>query len=333
MKTHTTNTLNEIEKEKKEEVTVNFIFENKKQDYPLDPVTVKEALNSEKAKEWVESIKAEANNFLKRQSWKKVSRNKVTQMGRKIIKCKTIFKTKVEADKSCRFKTRMTMKGFMLQPGIDYKETLSPVATETSTRMVINIYLYGAEGLPENNDIKFKIDMIDIEAALLEGKLPNPVYIEFPPGLLEVGIITEEESRTKCIELSGGMYGSPKSAIQFFREYSNHLKQHEYQQNRMDPTVSYKRDEKGRTVIISVVHVDDTLIVGTQEEIKTFKITVGKRFEYTDKDGFKKHLGVWYEESRDKNGNRCMIARMNNTVESIISTFEQHFRQKKLRTR
>jgi len=54
-------------------------------------------------------------------------------------------------------------------------------------------------------------------------KLPNPVYIEFPPGLLEVGKITEEESKTKCIELSGGMYGSPESATQFFREYSKHL--------------------------------------------------------------------------------------------------------------
>jgi len=65
--------------------------------------------------------------------------------------------------------------------------------------------------------------MIDFEAEFLEGKLPNPVNIKFPPGLLEVGIITEEESRTKCIELSGGMYGSPESAIQFFREYSNRL--------------------------------------------------------------------------------------------------------------
>jgi len=88
-------------------------------------VTAKEALNSEKAKEWEDSIKAEANNFHKK-SWKKVSRNKVTQMGRKSIKCKIIFKTKVEADKSCRFKIRMTMKGFMVQPGIDYKETFHP---------------------------------------------------------------------------------------------------------------------------------------------------------------------------------------------------------------
>jgi len=99
----------------------------------------------------------------------------------------------------------------------------------------------------------------------------------------------------------------------------------------MDPSVFYKRDEKGRTVIIAVIHVDDTLIVGTQEEIKKFKIIVGKRFGYTDKDNFKKHLGVWYEESIDENGNRCIIARMNNTIESIISTFEQHFKQKKLR--
>jgi len=59
------------------------------------------------------------------------------------------------------------------------------------------------------------------------------------------------------------MHGSPESAIQFFIEYSNHLKQHEYQQSRMDPSVFYKRDDKGRTAIIAVIHVDDTLIVGT----------------------------------------------------------------------
>ena len=41
-------------------------------------------------------------------------------MGRKIVKYKTIFKTKIEADKTCGFKTRMIMKGFMLQPGIDF---------------------------------------------------------------------------------------------------------------------------------------------------------------------------------------------------------------------
>ena len=46
---------------------------------------------------------------------------------------------------------------------------------------------------------------------------------------------------------------------------------------------------------------------------------------------FKKHLGVWYEESIDENRKRCIIARMNNTIESIISTFEQHFKQKQLR--
>ena len=30
-------------------------------------------------------------------------------------------------------------------------------------------------------------------------KLPNPVYIEFPPGLLEVGKITEEESKKNAL--------------------------------------------------------------------------------------------------------------------------------------
>jgi len=78
----------------------------------------------------------------------------------------------------------------------------------------------------------------NIEAALLEGELPNPVYIEFPQGLLEVGIITEEESRTKCIELSGRMYGSPESAIQFFDHFLYNLYKHRFLLSETNPRVS-----------------------------------------------------------------------------------------------
>ncbi len=293
-----------------------------------DPDTVNEAMNTDRWEEWKKGIKAEAYNFEKRQSWKRRLRHKILQMGRKIVKCKTIFKTKIETDLSYRFKVRFTMKGYMLQAGVDYKETFSPVATETSTRMVILIYLYGVDGLPEAPDIIYVIDMIDIEAAFLEGDLPKPVYIEFPPGLLEAGLITEEEAKNECIELTGGMYGSPESALQFFNAYINHLKKHGYKQSRMDPSVVYKKDARDRTVLIAVIHVDDTLLVGTKEEIQIFKDTIKTRFGYTDKDGFKKHLGIWYERDVDEEGNKCMIARMDDNINNIISTFELHTKQK-----
>ena len=95
-------------------------------------------------------------------------------------------------------------------------------------------------------------------------------------------------------------------------------------------SVFFKKDEAERTVLLAVIHVDDTLIVGTEEEISKFKAIVGKRFGYTDKDGFKKHLGVWYEQSMDDNGNRSIIATMNDSIENIINTFETHWKKGKV---
>ena len=45
---------------------------------------------------------------------------------------------------------------------------------------------------------------MDVEAAFLEGKLTNSMYIELPPGLVELGFIDEEDANNTCIELNGG---------------------------------------------------------------------------------------------------------------------------------
>jgi len=60
------------------------------------------------------------------------------------------------------------------------------------------------------------------------------------------------------------MYGSLESAIQIFKEYSNHLKELGYQQSRMDPFVFFIKDEKERPMLLTFIHVNDTLIVGTK---------------------------------------------------------------------
>ncbi|MEL7196344.1 MAG: reverse transcriptase domain-containing protein [Bacteroidota bacterium] len=190
--------------------------------------------------------------------------------------------------------------------------------------MAIACYLYGSDGLPEHKDIKYDIDLIDIEAAFLEGKLPKPVYIEFPPGLLETGIITKDESKTKCIKLLNGMYGDPQSALQFFKVYVNHMKEKGgYMQSRMDPSVLYKKNSDGVTTLIAVMHVDDTLLVGTKDAIEDYKTVVKDRFGYTE-EGFHKHLGVWYQRLNDENGETIVVASMPDNINGIISTYEDH---------
>ena len=185
-----------------------------------NPETVEKALTGRESENWKQGIAQEVMNFIKRKCWKKVHRSVPYNLGKKIMKTKTIFKKKIEPDKTTRYKVRMCSKGFLMQPGVDFKQSYSPVGVETSTHVLIGIYLHNADN--SDPDKRFHLETIDIEAAFLEGKMENRTFVEFPDGLLQLGFITEEEKRTHCIELLKSMYGNVDAALIFFRTYRDH---------------------------------------------------------------------------------------------------------------
>jgi hypothetical protein len=85
----------------------------------------------------------------------------------KIMKTKTILKKKHDANKEIGFKMRMCSKGFFQTLlGVDFKEPFSPVARETSVRVILcEFYLHYADG---HDGLVYKIEAIDIEVAFLE---------------------------------------------------------------------------------------------------------------------------------------------------------------------
>ena len=58
------------------------------------------------------SVEVEINNFIKRGSWEKVSREKAKSESRKIIPCKWVFKIKYELDNTVRYKTSLCVNRF-----------------------------------------------------------------------------------------------------------------------------------------------------------------------------------------------------------------------------
>jgi hypothetical protein len=158
---------------------------------PGEPATMKEALASPESKQWKESIKKEINNFLDRKVWKKVNRKTVlSELKRKLITTKWIFKKKVEQDKTIRFKARCVSRGFMQIPGVDYTESFAPVASDTAIRTIIAMFLYYQN---KNRSDIWKLEMFDVEAAFLNAELTKPVYIEWPQGMEEMGFINQED--------------------------------------------------------------------------------------------------------------------------------------------
>jgi hypothetical protein len=145
------------------------------------------------------------------------------------------------------------------------------------------------------NRLKYGMDMINIEAAFLEGDRDKPTSIKWPVGMLELRFITKEEFKESCIELMRSMYGNIDAAIKFFKTYKKHLLMViGLIRSMADPCVFYKKDEQGqRTVLIATVFVDDmVLLLGIWLEINNCKAEIEKHFGYTDLGKQKKHLGV-----------------------------------------
>ena len=277
---------------------------------PLTPSSFKQAITGPEGVSWKESMIKECRHFLDRNGWKKTSR--ASLKGRSIISTRWIFKRKVEATGEIRLKSRVVIRGFSAIPGVDYTESFSPVATDTSIRVTLALGLF----------FRWKVEMIDYEAAFLNARLEQPVYAEWPEGAAELGLISREEEESTCLAVSVAMYGNPDSPLRWMLTLRNKLIQEmNMKQSQADPCVFYKRKEN-KLVLIATLYVDDTCITGSDDEIAWFKRELSRHFKIEDLGTIRKHLGVWWSFKRDNEGNRCLAASMTQFVDDVVEQYE-----------
>ena len=107
-----------------------------------DPKTFEQVLGTKRGRLWRFSMISEVNNFLYQNAWIPRNLERVRKKGRKPISVKWVFKTKLEPDGSERLVSRIVTKGYLQVPSVDITEKFSPVATDTSTRIIIRMTLY-----------------------------------------------------------------------------------------------------------------------------------------------------------------------------------------------
>ena len=265
--------------------SAHFMFNTAVASDSGEPKTFKEVLELEDPVEkerWTKLVVNEARNFIQRNTWSNYPRVKVKEEGKKMIGTKLVFKKEIEAEGSKApdtygvhgHKTRGVTLGYQLIPGIDYTESHSHVANDTSVRMAIAITLYHDD---------WDIHVIDIEAVFLEQKLKKPLYIEWLPRMVEMELISQEDADKYVCLLTGGFYGNMQVALAFFQEYREHFtKEINMKQSLNDPFVFYLRDERDNLVLLaflSFLHVNDTLVAGEPKWIDWYKKMVGTRFK------------------------------------------------------
>jgi Reverse transcriptase (RNA-dependent DNA polymerase) len=101
---------------------------------------------------------------------------------------KWIFKEQINPDGTIKYKARCVSRGFMQLPGVDYTESFAPVASDSGIRIVIGIFLFFLHMVPQD---EWVLETFDVEVAFLNAKLKNPVYIEWPKGIKELGFLSQ----------------------------------------------------------------------------------------------------------------------------------------------
>jgi hypothetical protein len=116
-------------------------------------------------KTWFKSLNAELENFLSRDAWELLPRHKMPT-DRKTLRCRWVFREKTDGTK----KSRSVIRGYEQEPGVDYVESYSPLATNTTIKVALAQAMYLQKSFED-----WVTDMVDVEAAFLNALVDTDV--------------------------------------------------------------------------------------------------------------------------------------------------------------
>jgi hypothetical protein len=138
--------------------------------HETEPTSFQDAISGAESKEWIEAIQSQVSSLEENQTWGPCC----SPPGRKAIPIKWVFKKKTNAEgKVFRYRARLVCKGFIQRQGIDFVETLAPLAKFQSIRCLIAIVAY--YGL--------KLEQMDVVTTVLNPDVEEEIYTQFPQDL------------------------------------------------------------------------------------------------------------------------------------------------------
>ena len=154
-----------------------------------------------------------------------------------------------------RYKARLIAQGFSQRPGIDYKETYSPVIDAITFRFLISLAV--SKGL----DIR----LMDVITMYLYESIDNDIYIKIPKKFTLAEVVNAKPSSMCSIKLQRSLYGLKQSGRMWYNHLSEYLLREGYGNNPICPCIFIKKSKTGFAII--AVYVDDLNLIGTPEEL------------------------------------------------------------------
>lgn len=263
---------------------------------PGVPRTRHEAMRSDKRHLWLGAEKVEYDSLIENKTWILVPRPK----DKPVVSCRWVYDIKHDG----RLKARLVARGFTQIWGENYHETFSPITRYESIR-----YLIAHAALED-----WEMETMDIKTAFLNGDLEEEIYMEQPEGWAIKG-----KEDYICL-LKKAIYGLKQASRQWNAKIHQSLLNLEFKRTYSDAGVYVYRRQRGDSVTIVVLYVDDLLLFGdSKNHIKQVKQTLGRQYKMTDLGPVHRFLGLRIRRDRSL----CIIdIDQEDYIQSVLEHFE-----------
>ncbi|GJS51478.1 retrovirus-related pol polyprotein from transposon TNT 1-94 [Tanacetum coccineum] len=242
-------------------------------DHPLEQ-NVKEAMTDPA---WIESMQEELLQFKRLDVWVLVP----LPDNIKPLTLKWLFKNKHDEENTViRNKSRLVVRGYRQEEGIDFEESFAPVARMEAIRIFL---AYAAHK-------SFTVFQMDVKTAFLHGTLKEDVYVCQPEGFIDA------DHPSHVYKLKKALYGLKQAPRAWYDELSKFLLQNHFFKGTIDPTLFIRRFDDD--ILVVQVYVDDIIFGSTHPRYtQLFSDLMKSRFEMSMMGEMTFFLGLQVNQS------------------------------------
>ncbi|GJX10375.1 putative ribonuclease H-like domain-containing protein [Tanacetum coccineum] len=241
----------------------------------VEPKNVKEAMTDHA---WIESMQEELLQFKRLDVWVLVP----LPDNIKPLTLKWLFKNKHDEENTViRNKSRLVVRGYRQEEGIDFEESFAPVARMEAIRIFL---AYAAHK-------SFIVFQMDVKTAFLHGTLKEDVYVCQPEGFIDA------DHPSHVYKLKKALYGLKQAPRVWYDELSMFLLQYHFFKGSIDPTLFIRRFDDDILVsnyvleILKEYGMESCDPIGTPMEIKD-KVDLDQNGSLVDATKYRSMIGA-----------------------------------------
>ncbi|GJT69951.1 retrovirus-related pol polyprotein from transposon TNT 1-94 [Tanacetum coccineum] len=203
----------------------------------MEPKNVNKAMTDPA---WIESMQEELLQFKRLDVWALVPLPDHV----KPLTLKWLFKNKHDEENTViQNKTRLVVRGYRQEEGIDFEESFAPVARMEAIRIFLAYVAHKS----------FTVFQMDVKTTFLHGTLKEDVYVCQPEGFIDA------DHPSHVYKLKKALYGLKQAPRAWYDELSTFLLHNHFFKGTIDPTLFIRRFD------------DDILVVQSKYVVEILK--------------------------------------------------------------